>query len=85
MLYKEGDKPKVRRHKDMLCEFYTRNFGERIEIYPGFNQPYFVDGMVKFCGEHIEISYIPEGVDNQYVAHGWYWIDDFFERGEADV
>lgn len=82
MKYKAGDQPKVRRYKDMLCEFHVQKIGGEIVICPGANLPGFVGQMATFCNDIIEIGYITK--DERYKAHGWYWVDDFFERGEVN-
>ena len=85
MNLRAGDKPKVRRKKDLLCEFKVTQTDYGLEIDPGLHKPFFVASMFKYCGDEIEITFVSKDIYCPYMAHGYYWTDDFFEGSENNV
>lgn len=84
MRFKEGDKPRVRRRKDLLCEFKGEVTDYGFELVPGLNKPIFVASMFRYCATEIEIVYINSDPDSPYVSRGYYWTDDFFEGDDVN-
>lgn len=80
-----GDLVKIRRFKDLCCEFPTDEYGEggmEISIWPFFTQ--YMEEELSGRARAIEYKfYNSEGERTVYSIGRWILVDEFLEEGDA--